>query len=130
MGPECSLPCSQQPATCPYREPNKSSPRSAVLFTIPTAIHCISPIYAQMPFSQVSLYFTSSPYVLHKSPLSILVQSVISSLFGPNILLRTLFSKTLSLCSSFNIRDQVSQPYETTDISSSRTINSCSDMQA
>jgi hypothetical protein len=37
-----------------------------------------------------------------------------SSLFGPNILLRTLFSHTLSLCSSLNIRDQVSHPYKTT----------------
>jgi hypothetical protein len=35
-------------------------------------------------------------------------------LFGPNILLNTLFSNTLSLCSSLNVRDQVSCPYETT----------------
>jgi hypothetical protein len=31
-----------------------------------------------------------------------------------NILLRTLFSNTLSLCSSFNVRTQVSHPYKTT----------------
>jgi hypothetical protein len=37
-----------------------------------------------------------------------------SSPLGQNILLRTLFSKTLSLCSSFNARDQVSHPYKTT----------------
>jgi hypothetical protein len=30
------------------------------------------------------------------------------------ILLNTLFSNTLSLCSSLNIRDQVSHPYRTT----------------
>ena len=83
-----------------------------------------------MSFPEVSLYFPSSPYVLHKSPLRILVQSVISSLFGPNILLGTPFSKTLSVCSSFSTRDKVSKPYETTDINSSRTINSCSYMQA
>jgi len=130
MEPECSLPCSKQSATFPYPEPNKTGSRAAVLFTVSTAIHGISPIYVQMSFPQVSLYFTSSPYELHKSPLSILFQSVISSFFGPNILLSTLFSETFSLCSSFSIRDQVSQPYETTDISSSRTINSCSDMQA
>jgi hypothetical protein len=34
----------------------------------------------------------------------------LSSLFGPNILLSTLFSNTLSLCSSLNVRDQVSHP--------------------
>jgi hypothetical protein len=39
---------------------------------------------------------------------------VTSSLLGPNILLRTLFSNTLSLCSSLSVRDQISHPYETT----------------
>jgi hypothetical protein len=33
---------------------------------------------------------------------------------GPNILLSTLFPNTLSLCSSLNVRDQVSHPYKTT----------------
>jgi hypothetical protein len=35
------------------------------------------------------------------------------SLLGPNILLNTLFSKTLSLCSSLKARDQVFHPYST-----------------
>jgi hypothetical protein len=39
---------------------------------------------------------------------------VTSFLFGPNILLNTLFSITLSLCPSLNVRDQVSHPYRTT----------------
>jgi hypothetical protein len=34
--------------------------------------------------------------------------------FSPNILLSTLFSNTLCLCTSFNVRDQVSHPYRTT----------------
>jgi hypothetical protein len=38
---------------------------------------------------------------------------IVSSFFGPDILLSTLFSNTLSLFPSFNIRDQVSHPYET-----------------
>jgi hypothetical protein len=33
---------------------------------------------------------------------------------GPNILLGTLFSSTLSLCSSLNVRDQVLHPYRST----------------
>jgi hypothetical protein len=33
---------------------------------------------------------------------------------SPNILLNTLFSKTLSLCSSLKVKDQVSHPYSTT----------------
>jgi len=40
--------------------------------------------------------------------------SVTSSLLGPNILLNTMFSNTLSFLSSRNIRDQVSHPYKTT----------------
>jgi hypothetical protein len=40
---------------------------------------------------------------------------VTSSLFGQNILFSTLFWNTLSLCSSHNVRGQVSQPYRTTD---------------
>jgi hypothetical protein len=39
---------------------------------------------------------------------------IISSLLDPNILLSTVFSNTLSVFPSFNIRDQVSHPYETT----------------
>jgi hypothetical protein len=37
---------------------------------------------------------------------------VTSSVFGPNILLRTLFSNTLSLCSSLNVKYYVSNPYK------------------
>jgi hypothetical protein len=37
-----------------------------------------------------------------------------SFLLGPNILLSTLFSNTLSLLSSLNVSDQVSHPYKTT----------------
>jgi hypothetical protein len=36
-----------------------------------------------------------------------------SSLFAPNIFLSTLFSNPFSLCSSINIRDEVSHAYKT-----------------
>ena len=39
---------------------------------------------------------------------------VTPSLLGPNILLNTLFSNTISLGSSLNVNDQVSHPYKTT----------------
>jgi len=45
---------------------------------------------------------------------SVLHYPVTSSLLGPNIILSTLFSNTLILRSSLNIRDQVSHPYNTT----------------
>jgi hypothetical protein len=43
-----------------------------------------------------------------------LYSPVTSSLLDPNILLITLFSNTLILCSFLNVRDQVSHPYKTT----------------
>ena len=45
---------------------------------------------------------------------SFLHSPVPSSPLGPNILLNTLFSNTLSLRSSLNVSDQVSHPYKTT----------------
>jgi hypothetical protein len=44
---------------------------------------------------------------------SLLHSAVTSFLLGPNILLSTLFLSTLSLYSSFSVRDQVSHPYKT-----------------
>ena len=44
---------------------------------------------------------------------SFLHSLVTSSLLGPNILLNTLFSNTLSLRPSLNVSDQVSHPYKT-----------------
>jgi len=51
--------------------------------------------------------FSSSLCNLPHSP-------VTSSLLGPNILLNTLFSNTLSFLSSRNVSDEVSHPYKTT----------------
>ena len=49
------------------------------------------------------------------SPLCSFFHSLVtSSLLGPNILLSTLFSNTLSLCSSLNVSDQLSHPCKTT----------------
>ena len=45
---------------------------------------------------------------------SLLHSPITSSLLGPNILLNTIFSNTLSFRSSLNASDQVSHPYKTT----------------
>jgi len=45
---------------------------------------------------------------------NLLHSPVTSSLLGPNILLNTLFSNTLSFLSFGNVSDQVSHPYKTT----------------
>jgi hypothetical protein len=51
---------------------------------------------------------------LRSSLCSFLHSLVTSSLLGPNILLNTLLSNTLSLLSTLNGSDQVSHPYKTT----------------
>ena len=53
--------------------------------------------------------FSSSLCNLLHSPIT-------SSLLGPNILLNTMFSNTLSFLSSLNVSDQASHPYKTTII--------------
>jgi hypothetical protein len=65
----------------------------------------------------ICLIIFGEEYKIRSSSLCNFLHSpVTSSLFGPNILLRTLFSNPLSLCSSLNARDQVSHPYKTAGV--------------
>ena len=79
-----------------------------------------SPIRATCPAHLILLDFITrttlgEDYKSFSSSLCNLLHSpVTSSLLGPNILLNTMFSNTLSFPPSLNINDQVSHPYKTT----------------
>ena len=79
----------------------------------------LSPIRATCPAHLILLDFITRTIFCkeHRSLSSLcsfLHSPVTSSLLGPNILLNTQFSNTLSLRSSLNVSDQVSHPYKTT----------------
>jgi hypothetical protein len=80
-----------------------------------------SPIRATCPAHLIHLDFTTRTILgkeyrsFSSSLCNFLHSPVTSSLLGPNTLLNTLFSNTLSLRSSLNVSDQVSHPYKTTD---------------
>jgi hypothetical protein len=138
MKPEGSLPYSQVPATCPYSEPTPSSPHNSLqlyenlclglpigLFPsgFPTNTLCTpltSPIRATCPANLILLDFTTRTisdkrYRSFSSSLCNFIHSPVTSfLLGPNTLLNTLFSNTLSLRFSLSISDKVSHPYKTT----------------
>jgi phosphate starvation-inducible membrane PsiE len=70
--------------------------------------------------AHISLFYFITQTILGKeyrslsSSYSFLHSPVTLSILGPHILLNTLFSNILSLCSSLNVSDQVLHPYKTT----------------
>jgi hypothetical protein len=79
-------------------------------------IHLYSPIRSTCPtnLDLITGTILSEEFISLSSLCSFLHYRGTLSLLGPNILLSTLFSNILSLRSSLNVRDQVSQPHKTT----------------
>jgi hypothetical protein len=76
---------------------------------LPHASHMSRPPHP--PWLNLDLIIFCEEYRLWISSLWNFLHDPSTSLLGPNILLNTLFSNTLSLCSSLKMRDQVSQQY-------------------
>jgi hypothetical protein len=136
MEPKSLLLCSQKPAIGPYSEP--LNPVFPIDLYLPM-VH-LNVILSPTPWSsQWSLTFGPSnqnpintspiphachmsglphpPWFNHPNNIRWRIQAVkfIIMQFSPwSIFLNTLFSKTLSLCSSLKVRGQVSHPYSTT----------------
>ena len=90
----------------PHQNPVYTSP-------LPSPICAICPAHL-IPFDFITGTILGEQYRSLSSSLCSFLHSLIASSFlDPNILLNTLFSNTLSLCSSLNVSDQVSHPYKT-----------------
>jgi hypothetical protein len=140
METHISFPSSKLLNTCPYLEqinPVHTTPSYV------SVIHLIASTHLRLcvpsgQFSSASLYniplwqYPSHPIIHGLTILIILDEeysswsfslcsfiqlSVISSIFGANVLVSTLFSNTHStrMCSSINSRSQISHPYRTTE---------------
>jgi len=124
MHPEGPLPRPRQLATCPYPEPDQSSPSQSYFFNIlfniifpctpmpskwflafrtphqnpvctsPLTHTCHMPNLSHSSYLITSIRFNEDNRSLSSSLCSFLHYSVTSSLLGPNIFLNTLFSNT------------------------------------
>ena len=80
---------------------------------LPSSILATCPAHLSL-LDLITLTILGERYEQWSSSLWSLLHSPFSSLLGPNIRLRILFSNTFSLHFSLNLRDHGSQPYSTT----------------
>ena len=89
-----------------------SFPHQYLVYTCPHPIHGTYAAHIIFLYLITRKVLGKSYRSLSSSLCTFLHSPVTSSLLDPNTLLKTLFSNTLSLCSSLNVSDQVSHPYK------------------
>ena len=89
-------------------------PTKTLCTTLPSAIRATCPAHFILLDFITHTILGEGYRSLSSSLYKFLHSPVTPSLLGPNILLNTLFSSTLSLCSSLNVSDQISRPYKST----------------
>jgi len=89
-------------------------PHQNAICTSPSPIRTTCPAYLILLHLITRIILDEEYRSFNSSLCSVFHSPVTSSLLGPNILLSTLFSNTLSLRSSLTVSDQVSHPHKTT----------------
>jgi hypothetical protein len=135
MEPEGPLPCSRDPATSPYPEPDRSSLYNSILFLYYLFLILSPHLHLGLPSGLFSSDFPSTSYIQSSLlPANLILLDLITRRaqvmmplimqfspasyyfipLGSRYSSQHLSSNTLSLCPSFNVRDEISHPYKTT----------------
>ena len=141
--PDSSAPCAQEPTTCPYLEPDQSTPRPPILLLQEVCEYYFPPMprsfqwfpSSWFPYPKPYIHFCYSTYVPRTQSISIpliwsaemylvkntnralcnfLQSPIVSALFCPNIFLSTPFSNRLSPCYCLYITDHISHSSQIT----------------